>query len=264
MGIAKRAVQKLANSLGYEIRRLPRPGDEQMSSFEICLHSLLGQINCLQIIQVGANDGLTNDPLHEFLKKFPNRVRAIFIEPQEQLIPYLEENSQFLPEKRIVNAAIGPEDELQLFRVSRDAWADLHTPYAEGWPIYRAPTGITSAYREHVEQWVSRHYRGKKPQAEVIESVAVRSMTVAEVLDESGFLDRVDVLQVDAEGFDDEVIYAADIDTIRPRVINFELANLNAVKAKRLLSYLGDRSYTVSREGIDALAVRIASDAARG
>lgn len=254
-GAAKRLIQRLANSLGYEIRRRDRPGSEQLPSFDLCLSLLLGHTEKLNIIQVGANDGMTNDPLHGFLKQNPARVRVILVEPQEQLIPYLDSNTSFLPERRIINAAIGPAQTLTLFRVAKHTWGDLNAPYAKGWPIYRAPTGITSAHREHVEQWLGRHYKGSTPPGGVIESVTVESLDINALLAQAAIFERPDVLQVDAEGFDDEVIYAASIRALRPRVINFELGNLGADKSARLLRHLGEHGYRVSREGIDALAV---------
>lgn len=255
MGVAKSTIRRFANSLGYEVRRKRKSGSDQYSSFELCLSLLLGQSEKLNIVQVGANDGMTNDPLHGFLKKFPERVRVIFVEPQEQLIPYLEENCRFLPEKRIINAAVGPDQALTLYRVSKDAWGELHTPYARDWPVYRAPTGITSVHRDHVDQWLGRHYKGKKPRSEVVETVSVESFDIRTLLDRAAIFDRLDVLQVDAEGFDDEVIYAASVETLRPKIINFELGNLAPEKSARLLRYLGENGYIVSREGIDALAI---------
>ena len=44
------------------------------------------------MVQVGANDGLLNDPLHSFLMKHRDRTEVLLIEPQTHLLPVLSKN----------------------------------------------------------------------------------------------------------------------------------------------------------------------------
>lgn len=67
--------------------------------------------------------------------------------------------------------------------------------------------------------------------------------------------DSIDVLQIDAEGFDDQVIYASDIEKFLPPVINFEYGNLPPQRAKELSKYLAAHGYVLSQHGIDGLAI---------
>ena len=257
MRLFKSGISALADRMGYEVRRKrARPLELELSHFESCLHLLMGVQSDVNIVQVGANDGSVNDPLYAFTSRFPDRSRVILVEPQRHLIPYLEENYRFHGAKYIFNGAIGPARELKLYRISKDCWSELVVPHAEGWPIYRAPTGITSADYEHVATWLSHHYRGSLPLSDVIETVTVEAMDVCTLLRRAQLFSRLDVLQVDAESFDDEVIFASNIAELRPLIINFELAHLSAIKASALRCFLADQGYRVSAHGRDGLAIR--------
>ena len=54
---------------------------------------------------------------------------------------------------------------------------------------------------------------------------------------------HIDLLQIDAEGYDDQVIYNADLDFFKPKYINFEYKNLNKTKLDTLIKFLNQNSY---------------------
>ena len=60
------------------------------------------------VIQVGANDGITHDPIHKFIKR-DNR-KGILLEPQPHLFPGLTRLYRKNKGITILNAAIGNED----------------------------------------------------------------------------------------------------------------------------------------------------------
>ncbi|MDG1102910.1 MAG: hypothetical protein P8N75_05985 [Ascidiaceihabitans sp.] len=80
-----------------------------------------------------------------------------------------------------------------------------------------------------------------------------------ELLRRSTLFNNIDVLQIDAEGFDDQVIYSSNIENLRPLIINFELTNLDAQKATAVKSFLSKCGYMVSPHGMDGLAIRTIS-----
>ncbi len=159
--------------------------DGELSHYESCLHLLMGMTETINIVQVGANDGSINDPLYAFVSKFPDRSRIILVEPQEDLIPHLEENYRFHSSKYIFNGAIGPESELTLHRIRKGSWQDFDVPYAKGWPEYHAPTGVTSSSYDHVAAWMSNYYQGNLEEKDVIETVSVDSIVTEELLKRS-------------------------------------------------------------------------------
>ena len=247
--------------MGYTIRRQSSGPSSAVTHLEACLKTLLSQRDILNIVQVGANDGLVNDPIRNFVWSFRDRTNIILVEPQPLLIPILEHNYGFHPSATIANCAIGPGPAMQMHCVRSECWGELVVPYAIGWPAYRAPTGITSVNPAHVIRWLAQHYRGGRPLADLVETVSVPVMTLEALLAGRTDFARVDLLQIDAEGFDDEVIYASNIAELRPALINFEAANLDQDRLSALSRYLQSNGYALSRHGGDALAIRMVPEA---
>ena len=211
----------------------------------------------LHVVQVGANDGKHNDPIYPFMRTHAESTRILLIEPQDQLLPFLRSNYEWHPDALIVQCAIGSPNDFMLFGVREDCWADCVVPYAKpDWPAYRAPTGITSASREHVASWVARYYRGTRTIDDVVVEIPCRSTPLAGVIEDTPFEEGIDLLQIDAESFDDEVIYHSNIPEVLPRMINFESASLTGHRATELSQFLGSEGYTLVPTGADTLAIR--------
>jgi FkbM family methyltransferase len=247
----------VVDRLGWEIRKKSAASTEpQLSHLESCLHLLMGLREVLNVVQVGANDGAINDPVYGFVSKYHDRTKILLCEPQPYLIPELEHNYAFTSNKYIFNGAVGPDPSLKLYGVRRECWDDLKVPYARGWPQYRAPTGVTSASYDHVLSWVSRHYTGKLQPNEVVEAITVDCVDMNELIERANFFDTIDVLQIDAEGFDDQIVYASNIDKFKPLLINLEIKHIPSERAKELRDFLAAHGYIFSQHGMDGLAIR--------
>jgi hypothetical protein len=222
--------------------------------FSLC--SAMAKGGSLRIVVVGANDGRINDPIYSFVEKFKDYTEVILIEPQEPLLPYLRANYRFHPRVKFIDRAIGPPGSLTLYCIAESVWPKLCVPYARDWPAYRAPTGVTSGDRSHVERWL-RKYGPKGVSVDaMIAKVTVESAPLPQVLESSEAGGAVDVLQVDAEGMDDVVIYNCGIDQINPCIIHFEGENLSSKRLTDLISFLENRGYILGFSGRDVIAVR--------
>jgi FkbM family methyltransferase len=209
----------------------------------------------LRIAQIGSNDGLINDPLYEFSRQFSDATDILLIEPQSILLDALKKNYAFHPSHVIFNGAIGPERSLSLFSVKSEVWAKLDVPYAEGWPLYRAPSGVASSDKEYVADWLRRHLKGPWRTDDVLEEIKVPCGPLSDAIAASGFGQPIDVLQVDTEGFDDIVLYNSSIVSVRPAIIYFEAKNLSADRYRKLVEFLCGHGYWTTRQDGDALAV---------
>lgn len=256
----KRVARSTLRRLGYDVRPVPRKPlpVPSYSIYHSTLLALLGTVEHLHIVQVGANDGAINDPLYEFVRQHADRTQIVLVEPQPLLRPYLSENYSFHPNATIVSCAVGPEGSLHLYAVAPHVWPLLKVPYARGWPPYRAPSGVTSPSRDHVARWLSRHLKNYDVDAAIEEHV-VRCLPLTALLRESA-MRRVDVLQVDAEGFDDEVIYHSMTPELRPTIVHFEASALSRDRFDRLARFLADQHYVLHASGRDCLAVRISPE----
>lgn len=210
----------------------------------------------LTFVVVGANDGKYNDPLYEYLSGTERDNKVVLIEPQAQLLPYLKEHYSFHSNKAIINTAVGDEGYITLYGIKSDYWDQLDVPYAEerGWPRYRAPTGVASSSQQHVHEWLKNHSKIENV-ADAIEQFEVPSMSLGAVLEHVGIGREIDVLQIDAEGFDDVVIYRSDLETTKPKLIYFEVDHLDAVKKGDLYGYLESKGYDVYEACENTIAV---------
>lgn len=231
--------------------------EQQLSPYEAALQTLLACRGRVRIVQIGANDGSINDPVYNFVKFAKDRTDILLVEPQEDLIPYLRQNYAFHPNAKVIQAAVGPPGTLELYAVEQAYWPELKPiKYAVDWPDYRAPTGVTSAERAHVHKWLNENLKVPDDADKAIRSFQVPCMDVVGLVAETGFGTDVDVLQIDAEGFDDTVIYNANLDQIRPVIINFEIEHLSKERLTALSDYLYEHGFKMNFYDRDALATR--------
>ena len=71
------------------------------------LNFFLNCKNKINIIQIGANDGKTNDPIYESLEKFKEKINLICFEPQKEAFSRLKENYKNFKNVTLINKAIG-------------------------------------------------------------------------------------------------------------------------------------------------------------
>lgn len=218
--------------------------------------ALLAAQGRIRVVQVGANDGVFNDPLHDFLVKYRDQTEVLLIEPQPYLIPILAANCKYHPAHHIENVAVGARGSLLMHSIDERYWHECAAPYADGWPAYRAPTGVTSNNREHVLRYLRRYYTGELPLDDLIVTYSTDCLPLDEVMDRAGFGSAVDVLQVDCEGFDDEVLYHSSLERLTPKLINFEETALSSERLTTLSGALTKLGYTLQSTGQDVLAIR--------
>lgn len=247
--------------MGYELKRkygtLP-----PLDFLETLLLGALAAEDRLNVVQIGANDGSHSDPIYRFLIGHKHATNALLIEPQPEIIGYLKDAYAEHPAATIYNGAIGAGDRLVLYRIRPDLWHFFRVSYLKGAPAYRAPSGLTSGNKARVIAAADRHLAGKVPAEEAIEELHVPCTELRPLLVEHGFPLAFHLLQVDAEGADDEVLYACNINVLHPAIINFESKHLVGQRIEKLQAFLSDLGYTLYQwNKTDTVALRL-SDAA--
>jgi hypothetical protein len=243
-GRLRQILRRLKRRLG----RSPEYSTEVLRLFE--------SAGTVRIVVVGANDGRLNDPIYETAMKMRDRVAIALIEPQSAVIPYLGQNYAGHPGAIVIHGAVGPAGSLVLHAIKPAYWPRVVAPYGAGWPIYRAPTGVTSTDRAAVSDWVRAYIPGVSPD-EAIETQTVPCMGLEALLGANGIdWDRIDVLQIDAEGFDDVVLANSGLERFRPRVIQFENRMLSPERRAALKALLSAQGYVSSQAGPDTIALR--------
>ena len=205
----------------------------------------------IKIIQVGANDGKRSDPLYEFNKKFYNKVQYIGIEPQEEPFGKLKETYRGFKNFNFIKGAVGKGgiQEFYYFNDSFEKYCKKNN--------LSFSTGTNSLIKNNLTKRLIKH--SLNPDL-YISKFNIETYPLYDLIKKNNFsLDNykdIDLLQVDAEGYDDEVIYNSQIDFFKPRYINFEHKNLDETKLNNLLKFLEQKSYVhIMYKKNDCLAV---------
>ena len=205
----------------------------------------------LQVIQIGANDGITHDPIHKFIKR--DKWKGVLLEPQHYvfetfLIPIYRRNKDIVP----LCAALGSEmGKANLYKI--------------GFSQMRWATGLASFNKDNVQKAFDSGLvasRCKKHGIQIPEDDSkwiveeeVPVITPEHILKEYE-IQNIDLLQIDAEGFDFEVIKIFDIPKTRPESIVFEHVHLNQKDKAECFNLLEEQGYHVKLVDSNALATR--------
>jgi len=207
------------------------------------------------IVQIGVCDGVYNDPIHLLIKKhFPNS-KLILIEPQPFLAQVIKDNYAFNPNVTIESVAIGSPGELSLYQL-KEEYYELFAKRVPGVPAYRLPAGSVSADKQHMVKRLTGNLPCSINIDEAISELKVPCINLDSLLSKYK-ISNYDLLQIDTEGFDDEVIYHSSIDKFSPTLIHFEYCHLNNVRLENLKSYLVNLGYELHiYNDEDALALK--------
>jgi FkbM family methyltransferase len=231
----RRLVRQIMARTPFEIRR--RLPAITLAPLDLVLASFGARGKEMTILQVGACDGTYNDPIRHHVIK--GCTRAILVEPNPLAFARLQKSYVGLPNVTLIQTAIGEQDgEANLYRVKKTDKAESENDLT---------LQFASFYRAHLERL------GKKP--DEIERITVPCRSLSSLVAELG-LTKVDLLQVDAEGFDAAVVRMALRMTIPPDCINFEHAHLRDNDRQPLFDLLQDSGYVVVYDAWNILAMQ--------
>src|SRR5438445_571073 len=217
--------RRLANVFHRDIVRKPRilarhPAHELTLDFRFVLADYLTRNPRPFFVQVGGFDGVTCDPIHETVCRA--QLPGIVIEPQRWAFERLQQAYVGYPNVRLVRAALAAADgEAVLHKVRDDVDAPHHL---------RGLASFNKAVLlKHQKRWPRL--------ADSLGVETVPAITFATLFRAHG-IERVDILQVDTEGFDFEVLKLFDVPARQPSLIHFEHKHLTAADLNAALALL--------------------------
>jgi hypothetical protein len=214
------------------------------------INSLKGAISVkkpLDIVQVGANDGKYNDPIYDFVKSHKESTNIILVEPVQTVIPYLKNNYSFHPSSKIVNKAITNQksSSIRLYGVDQEYWDEINAGYGEDWPDYRVPTGITTTEKDRILRWVSENIKTDDEPENMIKPFDVQTIQPKSLINTSEIIDNIQLLQVDAEGMDDQIVYQFFKSGLYPDIVNIENVHMDQNKKEKYDQKMENEGYNV-------------------
>lgn len=190
------------------------------------------------VIIVGANDGTSHDSIHLFLKK--RNCQGLAIEPIKSSFNKLLLNFSFADGIKKINKAVHPSlKEVTMYVPNPQKLTEL--------PEWAS--GIASLSREH-------HLKSGIDSSYVIEE-QVPSDTLMNILSEYYPNQKIDLLQIDTEGFDYEVLKQIDFKKINPPLIRYEYTNLSNEDIDASRNLLQSNGYYCIHDEIDMLGIKL-------
>ncbi|MEO6327869.1 MAG: FkbM family methyltransferase [Ginsengibacter sp.] len=215
------------------------------------LYRLKGEFNPLEqlfyqrlhpnffFVQIGANDGISSDPIYHLVTK--EGVHGIALEPVSNIFDLLTKNYAAYPNVCPVNKAIHKtEKEMVLYRVN---------PKKKQYPEWTK--GIASFNKNH-------HQLSEIIGTDIIEE-KVQCISYDELIKDYN-INHIDLLQIDAEGYDYDIIKMIDFDLMAPSIISFEHGVLAGIMDKEKLFEIQDllfeNGYNIITMQNDAIAYK--------
>ncbi|NJK82701.1 MAG: FkbM family methyltransferase [Saprospiraceae bacterium] len=204
----------------------------------------------LMVVQVGANDGITHDPIHKFIKR--DHWNGVLLEPQKEVFPTLARVYHKNKGITVLNAALDKADgEKAIYKI--------------GFSTARWATGLTTFDKATLEKAFASGYVARKaaeegvsvPQevAERIKCECVQLISPATLL-HCYALKKIDLLQIDTEGYDFEIIKMLDFAIIKPELIIFESKHLSTAAKTACFDYLKANGYQLKTFGANTASLQ--------
>jgi len=191
-----------------------------------------------EVLQIGANDGVDNDPIHHLVRKRGWHLCAV--EPQPDAFARLRRNYCEFPNVKCIECAVGPTDgeaTLYVFDAPRVKSVDDHL----------------SSFRIEVLQKYWRHMPDSQKR---IRPKTVKCLTLKSVIERSG-LQRIDMLQIDTEGYDYEIVKMAFALGVFPPILCFEWHHLTPGEKENCRDDLIRHGYRWLLSTADVIATRL-------
>jgi FkbM family methyltransferase len=234
----KKLIQSVLKRFDYRIEKLrsPLPGD-LIFLLDLALYVLNQRRDGeVRFVQIGANDGVQEDPCYAWIHRFP--WQGVLVEPQPKLAAGLREMYRERAKITIEQAVIA----------DRPGQLDLHyLKESAGVPAWA--TGIASLDYASIAA-----HRDKIPGFDAaIAKATVPAITLHDLL-ERHRINSLDFLQIDAEGYDARILATVDFRRIRPPVIAYEDCNLSYEERAACRAMLGREGYHFATWHGDTLA----------
>jgi len=205
------------------------PGLKVRSALRYVVADQLLRDRDFTFLQIGAYDGVGDDDLVELIKA--HGLRGVLVEPQPTAFAELERTYADQPQLTLLQAAIAEQPGTRELYCRRDR-----------------PSMAASFDRENL-------LKHGIPAADIV-PVPVACHSVNSAL-AAGGLDRVDLIQIDAEGYDHQIIRTINFARIRPAIVRFEYRHMSRRDADACLALLAGHGYRFLIEERDIIACRV-------
>lgn len=225
-------ISKVSGSLGFRVIKEHRIPQSCGNLLDLAVPALRENFKPINIIQIGANDGILNDPLRHHLLQ--GGFRGFLIEPIPAIYEILENNISSIDGIEALNVAVS----------DRNGTMALHLP-----------SNFNESTKHQNASFELKNLQKTGVSRDNVQVLQVATRTVSSIL-KSWQESRLDLLVIDAEGHDWRILQNCFDDNIEPSVIFFEIVHLDAKQRKTYRDLLKTKGYVYVENIKDCLAVK--------
>jgi len=208
------------------------------ATFEGIVSSFGGRTKDFYFIQVGAYDGRESDPIWDYVHRY--RWSGLLVEPQADIFERLKSNYAGHPRLIFECVAVADQDGALPFYKVKDEYAHL---------FHADHRTLSSFYPEHITKHLSVPVDAER----VLQRIDTKCVTLWSLI-EKHRIAKIDLLQIDVEGYDYQIIKNMRFEKVLPSIIRFEHANLGPCERTECIDLLISKGYRLVVGAYDTTA----------
>jgi FkbM family methyltransferase len=204
------------------------------------IFKMVGESNIKTFIQIGSNDGKKNDPLFSYIRK--NGWKGILVEPDLENFVKLKDNYSDVNGILFENTGIAPErGEMLFYRLKN---------------ITENDPGWYDQVGSFDKETFTKNIKFGQNLDERITADPCQVITFNDLLQKNKFR-NVDLLHIDAEGFDYKILRSINFAEHNITMVLFEGKWMEKFELREIIHYLRKYKYHIFRSGIDYAGVKL-------
>lgn len=195
----------------------------------------------INFVQIGSNDGFSNDPIHDYITKY--NWRGVLVEPVNMLYQKLKNTYSKNSNLVIVKYAIGvQEGELDIYRIDEKYFDDLPNWFFQ----------LASLKKEVILS----HSKFDSRIKDLIVCEKVKVISINKLLSTYGF-ENINLLHLDTEGYDFEILNSFDFKAYHPDIILFEHKHLSLSELSIICNKIESNRYILFSTKFDTICLSL-------
>ena len=230
MTSAKKIFSKIIGWFGYKlfnknyVKNLKSLSKDSKLNLDYILGKIFERNNIQSLVQIGANDGLRFDHLKKYL--YDKNLKAILVEPVPKYFKKLSDNYFGFENIILENYAISEINSVTSIFCVRDQYLEKYSDHIKG---------INSFDINHL----TLHGVNKKH----IEKISVKTIKLSELINKHS-INNLDLLYIDAEGYDANIVLDFLSDNLMKPIIIFEYIHINNALLDKVIQKLLEKKYS--------------------
>ncbi len=186
-------------------------------------------------IEIGASDNIETDHIGKSIFKF--NWRGIIVEPVPYLFEKLTRNYGTINRLIFENVAIAEEN----------CERDFYYVSGQNSGISNSIKGIGSFSIDHIHK-----FNFPRKEKDIV-SQKIKCLTFEELIRKHE-VKKLDLLQIDTEGYDYKILKTINFERIKPKILHYEFCHLNKEEQLKSVDLLQSKGYIIIRKKANILA----------